>query len=121
MKKGLFLTSVLLVLTILTISNSCKKDKPIPSITFALTEGVANANGEYTITGIIHSDVSLSKVILTKEGATSPFFTDDTTAKNKNDYNFSYLITGITANTYIVFDIYDLNGGKQTTKFLIRK
>ena len=100
---------------------SCSKDspKPVPSITFTQVEGKA-VNGQYTITGTITSSVSLLKVILTKEGDTTPFITDDSTAKNKNSYAYSYLITGITKDTNILIDIYDQNNTKTSSKFLIR-
>ena len=81
----------------------------------------AAANGEYTMTGHISSSAKLLKVILTKEGQTAPFLTDDSTAKNKNDYDYSYLITGITGNTYIIIDIFDQAGGKISKRFLIKK
>jgi hypothetical protein len=98
---------------------SCSKDEPTPAITFTQTEGKA-VNGEYTITGTITSSVALLKVILTKEGSATPFIVDDTTAKNKNNYPYSYLITGITKDTYIIIDVYDQNNTKTSTRFLIR-
>ena len=100
---------------------SCSKDspKPIPAITFTQAEGKA-VNGQYTITGTITSSIALLKVILTKEGDTTPFITDDTTAKNKTSYTYSYLITGITKDTNILIDIYDQNNTKTSSKFLIR-
>lgn len=102
--------------------NSCSKDdKALPTITFTQAEGTANSQGEYTVSGHIHSDVRLAKVIITKEGSTSPFLTDDTTAKNKTDYDFTYLITGITSNTNLIIDVYNQENGKSTFRFLIRK
>ena len=100
---------------------SCSKStpKPVPSITFTQAEGKA-VNGQYTITGTITSSVALLKVILTKEGDTTPFITDDSTAKNKTSYTYSYLITGITKDTNILIDIYDQNNTKTSSKFLIR-
>ena len=100
---------------------SCSKDEPTssPAIAFTQAEGKA-VNGQYTITGTITSSVSLLKVIVTKEGDTAPFIIDDTTAKNKNSYPYSYLITGITKDTYILIDIYDQNSTKTSTRFLIR-
>lgn len=86
-----------------------------------MTEGQANQNGEYTITGTLQSDVNLEKVTLTKEGQNNPFLVDDSEAKNKNTYSFSYLVTGINANTYIILDAWDQDGGKTTARFLIRK
>ncbi|MFE3868636.1 hypothetical protein ACFX5E_11205 [Flavobacterium sp. LS2P90] len=100
---------------------SCSKDEPTssPAIAFTQAEGKA-VNGQYTITGTITSSVPLLKVIVTKEGDTAPFIIDDTTAKNKNSYPYSYLITGITKDTYILIDIYDQNNTKTSTRFLIR-
>ena len=100
---------------------SCSKDEPTssPAIAFTQAEGKA-VNGQYTITGTITSSVSLLKVIVTKEGDTAPFIIDDTTAKNKNSYPYSYLITGIIKDTYILIDIYDQNNTKTSTRFLIR-
>jgi hypothetical protein len=112
---------LLLALTAIFFFLSCKKEKSNPQLTFSVTEGTANVNGEYTITGHISSVVRLDKVIVTKEGQNAPFLIDESTAKNKNDYDFSYLVTGITANTYIVIDVYDQGGGKITQRFLIKK
>ena len=122
MKRRLFVIAGIVILVSGLILFSCKKeDKPIPSITFSQTEGTANSKGEYTFTGLIHSDVKLDKVIITKEGSSTPFLTDDSTAKNKNDYNFSYLISGVTIDINIIVDIYDLDGGKKSVKFSIHK
>jgi hypothetical protein len=116
---------LLLAFTAVLFFISCKKDSPNtpPGLTFTgnVTEGTANAAGEYTLTGHISSAARLDKVVLTKEGQSGPFLTDDTTAKNKTEYDFSYLITGITSNTYIVMDIYDQQGVKVTQRFLIKK
>jgi hypothetical protein len=103
---------------------SCKKDsaaKPVVTISNNAVEGTATAGGDYTLTGHISSSVRLDKVVLTKEGQVTSFFIDESTAKNKNEYDFSYLITGITANTYILIDVYDQAGGKITLRFLIKK
>lgn len=121
MKLNYFL---LLAVTCIFSLTSCKKEdsqKPQLSFTNNITEGNANANGEYTITGHISSAVRLDKVVLTKEGQTTPFLVDESTAKNKNEYDFTYLVTGITANTYIIIDVYDQGGGKTTLRFLIKK
>ena len=113
---------LLMALTAMLFFVSCKKDTE-PQLTFAnnIAEGTANASGEYTITGHISSAVRLDKVVLTKEGQTTPFFVDESTAKNKNEYDFSYLVTGITVNTYIIIDAYDQRGGIITQRFLIKK
>ena len=100
---------------------SCKKEASNPQLTFTQTEGTANSSGEYTITGHISSVVRLDKVTLIKEGQSSFFLVDESTAKNKNEYDFSYLITGITANTYIIIDVYNQDGKKITQRFLIKK
>ena len=103
---------------------SCKKDRTSGiqfNFTNNLASGTADANGDYTITGHITSSVRLDSVTLTKQGQSSPFLIDVTTAKNKTDYSFSYLVTGITANTTILIDVFDQNGGKIESTFLINK
>lgn len=113
----------MLSLAVLFVFASCSKNDSAPKFTFTnnSTEGQANQAGEYTITGTLESDVNLQKVTLTKEGQNNPFMIDDSEAKNKNNYTFSYLVTGINSNTYIVLDAYDQQGGKTSAKFLIRK
>ena len=106
------------------IITSCKKDSiSKPQINFAnnVAEGTANANGEYTLAGHISTQVPLAKVTLTKQGQAAPFLTDESTAKNKNEYDYSYLITGISSNTTVIMDAYDQNGGKTSGQFLIKK
>lgn len=102
---------------------SCKKDTASSQITISTTvpEGVASASGEFLLTGHISSTTRLEKVILTKEGQAAAFLTDESTAKNKNEYDYSYLVTGVNANTYILIDVYDQAGGKITLRFLIKK
>ena len=118
--KMKFFIAMALVLT-LGFLNSCSKSDATapPTISFTQPQGMANVQGQYTITGHIHSDIRLNKVILTKEGASAPFLIDDSTAKNKTEYDYSYLVTGITAPTYIVIDIYNLSDQKTTVRFLI--
>lgn len=120
MKTKFFLLTALIAMFFLV---SCKKDSPNPQITFTnnLAQGTANSNGEFTITGHISSAVRLDKVVLTKEGQAASFLVDESTAKNKNEYDFSYLVTGITANTYIILEAIDLEGGKIMQRFLITK
>lgn len=115
--------SLLMALIAMIFAVSCKKEGSIPQFSFTnnVAEATANASGEYTITGHINSEVRLEKVILTREGQTSAFLVDESTAKNKTEYDFSYLVTGITTNTYIIIDVYDQSGGKITQRFLIRK
>ncbi|MBY0476126.1 MAG: hypothetical protein K2Q24_00625 [Chitinophagaceae bacterium] len=114
---------ILLALTAMLFTLSCKKQSTKLQLTFTgnVAEGTANANGEYSITGHISSAVRLDKVTLTKEGQSTPFLVDESTAKNKTEYDYSYPVTGITANTYIIIDVYDQLGGKITQRFLIRK
>ncbi len=102
---------------------SCKKESSNTQLTFTnnVAEGKANSSGEYTITGHISSAVRLEKVVLTKEGQTTSYLVDESTAKNKNEYDFSYLVTGISVNTYIIIDAFDQGGGKITQRFLITK
>ena len=120
MKTKLF---AMLSLAMLLIFSSCSKNGAAPKFTFTnnQTEGQANQAGEYTITGSLVSEVNLQKVTLTKEGQNNPFYTDDSEAKNKNNYSFAYLVTGVNSNIYILLDAYDQDGGKTTAKFLIRK
>ena len=103
--------------------SSCSKNSDAPKFAFTnnVNEGQANGAGEYTITGTLTSEVNLDKVTLTKEGQNNPFFIDDSEAKNKNTYTFAYLVTGINSNTYILIDAYDQDGGKTSTRFLIKK
>lgn len=112
----------LMALTAMFFFVSCKKEHSGPQITFtnSIAEGTVNAGGEYTITGHISSTVRLDRVTLSKGWATKPFLVDDATAKNKNDYDFSYLVTGITANTCIVIDVYDQGGGEITQRFMMK-
>ncbi len=114
---------LLIALTGILFFVSCKKESISPQISFSnnVVEGTANASGEFTITGHISSQVRLDKVVLTKEGQATPYLVDESTAKNKMEYDFSYLVTDITANTFIIIDIYDQEGGKITQRFLIKK
>lgn len=103
---------------------SCKKDSTAGiqiNFTNNLASGTAMPNGDYTITGHITSSIRLDSVTLTTQGQSSPFLIDNSTAKNKTDYTFSYLVTGITANTTILIDVFDQNGGKIESTFLINK
>ena len=118
--KYLFLTAILVLASGLFLNSCSKDDATFPTITFNQTEGKANSQGEYTVSGNIQSEIALSKVIITKEGSSTPFLTDDTTAKNKTDYSFAYLITGVTTNTYLIVDIYNQANDKTTVRFLIR-
>jgi len=115
---------LLLAVSSMILFTSCKKDnasKPEIAFTNNVSEGTANANGEFTLTGHISSQVSLAKVTLTKLGQADAFMVDESTAKNKNEYDYSYLITGINANTTVTMDVYDQDGNKSSAQFLIRK
>lgn len=118
-------TSFLLIgLTIICFLISCKKNNTA-GIQLAFTNnsssGTAASNGDYTITGHITSSIKLDSVTLTRQGQSNPFLIDNSTAKNKTDYTFSYLVTGIAANTTILIDVFDQNGGKTQSTFLINK
>jgi hypothetical protein len=109
---------------LLTLLTGCKRDNISAfQVDFNATAaaGVANANGEYTLTGHIFSGVSLAHVTLTREGDSEALMTDESTAKNKNEYDFSYPITGINENTTIIMDVYDQIGGRYSTRFFIYK
>jgi hypothetical protein len=117
-------SSILFTMLGLIMLMSCKKESTSsPTLTFTnnAIESTANVSGDYTITGHISSAVRLDKVVLTKEGQNTAFIIDETTAKNKTEYDFSYLVSGISTNTYIVIDTYDQAGGKITQRFLIKK
>ncbi len=103
--------------------SACSKDANEPQLTFTnnVAQGKASAIGEYTITGHLSSAVRLEKVTLTKEGQNNPFIIDESEAKNKNEYDFVYLVTDINADTNIRIDAYDQDGGKKTSTFLIMK
>jgi hypothetical protein len=120
--KSLFF--FLSAITILAIS--CKKDTPattVPAFTFTTTilEGTANASGEFELKGRLNSAVRLEQVTLTKEGQSTAFIIDNSTAKNKTEYDFVYNVTGITANTYIIISATDQAGGNKTERYLIKK
>ena len=113
---------VMALLLLMVVSLSCSSsssDSSAPAITFEKAEGKA-VNGQFTINGNINSSVSLLKVVLTKEGTATPFIVDDSTAKNKNSYAYSYLVTGITADTVILIDVYNQNNVKTSSRYLIR-
>jgi hypothetical protein len=113
---------ILFAFSFLFTTTSCKKDTAADhQVSFVEPVGTANGNGEYTIEGQIISPVRLDKIILTKQGQSTPFIEDVTTAKNKTEHTFSYQVTSITQDTYIVMDFYNLEGGKSTSKFLIKK
>lgn len=109
--------------TAMLLFTSCSKDTAAPKLNFTnnVAEGQANNQGEFTITGHISSTARLDKVTLTKSGETTAFFVDEATAKNKNEYDFSYLVTGITTNTTIVIKTYDQESNTISTNFLIKK
>ena len=119
-------TKVLLLasISIMAFFASCKKDSASKiqiGFTNNIAQGTANANGEYTLTGHISSTVRLDKVTLTNQGQADPFLIDESSAKNKNEYDYSYLITGINANTTIIMNVYDQSGGQSSAQFLVQK
>lgn len=118
--RSFFIIAIFVLVSGLFLNSCSKDDAARPTITFNQTEGKANSQGEYIVSGRIQSEIALSKVIITKEGSSTPFLTDDTTAKNKTDYDFAYLITGVTTNTYLIVDIYNQANDKTTVRFLIR-
>lgn len=107
----------------LLLFGACKKEVSKPQVSFTnnIAQGTADANGDYTLTGHISSPVKLSEVTLTKEGDSNPFIIDNSTAQNKLEYDFTYLITGITTNTTIIMDVFDQQGTRVTSEFLIQK
>jgi len=109
---------------LLILPAGCKRDNiSVFDVRFTANyvSGVVNEKGEYTLTGHIFSGVSLSHVSLTWEGDSEPFMTDESTAKNKNEYDFSYQITGITENTTMIMDVYDQIAGRYSTRFFLLK
>ena len=111
----------MMVSAILLMTSCSKNTEPKLNFTNNVAEGTANNQGEYTITGHISSEVRLDKVYLTKQGETVPFYVDETTAKNKTEYDFTWPVTGITANTTIQIKVTNQSGGAITGSFLIKK
>ena len=102
--------------------SSCKKTEPTPQpVVTTVATGKANASNEFLWTGTMTSSSPLAKVTLTTVGSTTPFLVDDSTAKNKTSYNFSYLITGITADTTVRMDAYAQNGTVTSLTIFISK
>lgn len=116
-------TKLLLAMAIVTslFFLSCSKDTPELNFTNNVAEGTADNQGNYTITGHISSEIRLDAVYLTRQGETIPFYTDETTAKNKNEYDFTWPVSGITANTTINIKVTNQEGGAITGTFLIKK
>jgi hypothetical protein len=113
---------LLLLISSTLLMSSCSKDtKPQLNFTGNVAEGTANSQGEYTITGHISSTVRLENVYLTRQGETTPFYVDESTAKNKNEYDFTWPVSGITANTTIMIRVTNQEGGAITGSFLIKK
>ena len=117
--------SLLLLLAVIITTISCKKDSPVntPVITYntSVLEGTANASGVFEIKGHISSAERLDQVVLTKEGQSAAFIVDNSTAKNKTEYDFAYLVTGITSNTYVIISVTDQSGGNKTDRYLVKK
>jgi hypothetical protein len=118
-------TLYLFLLVLLSVA-SCKKESvPLstPTITYKtiLLEGKANAQGEYEIEGHVSSVSRLEKITLTKEGQNVAFMIDNSTPKNKTEYDFNYLVPGITKDTYVIIAAIDQLGGSKTDRYLIKK
>jgi hypothetical protein len=113
---------MLLMLSGILFLTSCSKDdEPQMNFTNNVAEGTADNQGDYLITGHISSAVRLDNVYLTREGESTPFYVDESTAKNKNEYDFSWPVTGITANTTISIRVTNQDGGAIVGTFLIKK
>jgi hypothetical protein len=84
-------------------------------------QGMADDSGQYTLTGHISSQTPLDKITLTKAGQTTPFLVDESTVRNKREYDYSYQLTGITQNTTVSMDVFDQRGGKGGTIFIIKR
>jgi hypothetical protein len=112
---------VMMVSAILLLTSCSKDTKPQLTFTNNVAEGTANNQGEYTITGHISSPVRLEHVFLTKQGETVPFYVDESTAKNKTEYDFTWPVTDITANTTIQIRVTNQDGGAVTGTFLIKR
>lgn len=113
-------------LSILLFATSCKKqDHPtsVPTITYSTTilEGRSNNQGEFEIEGHVSSATRLEKITLTKEGQSVAFMVDNSNPKNKTEYDFNYLVAGITIDTYVIISAVDQLGGTKTDKYLIKK
>ncbi len=102
--------------------SSCKKTEPTPQpVVNTVATGKANASNEFVWTGTMTSSAPLDRVTLTRVGEAAPFYLDDSTAKNKTSYTFSYLITGITTDRTIRMDAYAQNGTVTSLTIFISK
>jgi hypothetical protein len=118
--------TLLLSLLVMISAISCKKESgptTIPTITYAtsILEGKTNARGEFEIQGHVSSATRLQNITLTKEGQGVAFMNDNSNPKNKTEYDFNYLVVGITTDTYIIISAIDQSGGTKTDRYLIRK
>ncbi len=118
--------NVLFILTLLFSFamglSSCKKTEPTPQpVVTTVATGKANASNEFVWTGTMTSSSPLAKVTLTTVGEATPFYLDDSTAKNKTSYTFSYLITGITTDRTIRMDAYAQNGTVTSLTIFVSK
>jgi hypothetical protein len=103
---------------------ACKKESGstvLMTISSTAQQGTADESGQYTLSGHISSQTPLDKITLTRQGQTSPFLIDESTAKNKKEYDYSYQVTGIKSNTTISMDVFDQKGGKSGMLFVIKK
>ena len=83
------------------VSRSPEKDR---------IEIMPDVNGNFIISGHISSPDPLAKVELVKNDDVSPFLTDETDAKYKTEYDYSYTITDINQNTKSKLTAHDVNG-----------
>jgi hypothetical protein len=119
-------TALFLFLSVIISTISCKKESiatSAPIITYATTilEGKSNAAGEFEIQGHVSSATRLQNITLTKEGQSVAFMNDNSNPKNKTEYDFNYLVAGITKDTYIIISVNDQSGGNKTDRYLIKR
>jgi hypothetical protein len=103
---------------------SCKKESGstvLMTISSTAQQGTANESGTYTLSGHISSQTPLDKITLTRQGQATPFLIDESTVKNKKEYDYSYQVTGITSNTTVSMDVFDQKGSKSGMLFVIKK
>jgi hypothetical protein len=119
-------STLFLLLSVIIAAFSCKKESvptSTPAITYStnILEGKANTRGEYEIIGHVSSATWLQNITLTKEGLSVAFMNDNSNPKNKTEYDFNYLVAGITTDTYIIISATDQLGGNKTDRYLIKK
>jgi hypothetical protein len=103
---------------------ACKKESGstvLMTISSTAQQGTADESGQYSLSGHISSQTPLDKITLTRQGQSIPFLTDESSVKNKKEYDYTYKVTGITSNTTISMDVFDQKGGKSGMLFVIKK